>query len=274
MLRSLTVFWLIIYSFRYFTKPWNFFQLNADYFNSAKNIFSKLEINTLVPDRWRLSEVIDDGEMVPDFPVYVKPEWGQNSHGIAVARDSAELEGLRQKNRERYGREVDFILQNSATGKREFEIFYIRDWTNLENYAVLSLTETINISGQQLVINGINNKDSNYLDRSGDLAKEDYLRLWSFVKIIGFFRIGRVGVRADSIAQLLAGNFQVIEINIFLPMPLVLLDDNLGFSWKHRFIRKGMKAAARLSAVYEIPGKRYPIFFRKLAAHNKVKGKG
>jgi len=273
MLRSLTVFWLIIYSIRYLTKPWNFFQLNADYFNSAKNIFSKLEINSNIPERWRLSEVIDDGKTVPNFPVYVKPEWGQNSHGVGVARDLEELEELRLKNRQRYHGEVNFILQDAATGKREFEIFFIRDSADIENYAILSLTETVNISGQQLVVNGINNKDSNYLDRSGALAKEDYLRLWSFIKTIGFFRIGRVGVKADSLEQMLVGRFQVIEINIFLPMPLVLLDDNLGFGWKHKFIRKGMKAAARLSEVYELPGTRSPIFFRKLAAHYKVKGK-
>lgn len=273
MLRSLTVFWLIIYSIRYLTRPWNFFQLNADYFNSAKNIFSKQEINSHVPKRWRLPEIIDDGKVSPDFPVYVKPEWGQNSHGIDIARNLNELEALRQKNRERYQGEVKFILQDAAAGKREFEIFYLREPEDLGNYAILSLTETVNISGEQLVVNGINNKDSHYIDRSGALAEEDYLRLWSFVKIIGFFRIGRVGVRADSIVQLLAGKFQVIEINIFLPMPLVLLDDNLRFGWKHQFIRKGMKTAARLSAAHEIQGKRYPIFFRKLAAHYKVKGR-
>ncbi|NOR24925.1 MAG: hypothetical protein GQ542_11140 [Desulforhopalus sp.] len=59
-----------------------------------------------------------------------------------------------------------------------------------------------------------------------------------------FFRIARVGVRANSIEELLAGNFHVIEVNIFLPMPLVLLDSQRSWAEKHRFIRESMKGAA------------------------------
>jgi hypothetical protein len=271
MLRSLTVFWLIVYSLRYLTRPWNFFQLNSNYYNSAKNIFSKLEINSHIPRCWRLPEVIDDGNLVPDFPVYVKPEWGQNSLGIAVARNQAELDRIRHDNGKRFGGEINFLLQNAAQQKREFEIFYIRDAKDLDNYAILSLTETLNESGENLIINGINNKESRYRNRAGSLSPQDCQLLWSLVRGIGFFRIGRVGVRADSIEQLLAGEFHVIEINIFLPMPLVLLDEDLEWRHKHRFIRTSMRASARLAAAQERPMKREPIFFRKLAAHYKIK---
>lgn len=86
-----------------------------------------------------------------------------------------------------------------------------------------------------------------------------------------FFRIARVGVRANSIEELLAGNFHVIEVNIFLPMPLVLLDSQRSWAEKHRFIRESMKGAARLAGNGFRPKKRYPIFFRQLIAHYKVK---
>ena len=80
-----------------------------------------------------------------------------------------------------------------------------------------------------------------------------------------------MGVRAHSIAELLAGNFHVIEVNIFLPMPLVLLDSQRSWTEKHRFIRESMKGAARLAGNGFRPKKRYPFFFHQLVAHYKVK---
>lgn len=272
MIRILTVFWLIVYSARYLTRPWNFFQLNGKYFNSAKNIFSKLEINSHIPERWRLPEVVDDGSIVPDFPVFLKPEWGQNSHGVAAARNLIELNVLRRQQQKKFRGGVKFLLQNAASGKREYEIFYLREVHNLSQCAVLSLTETLNESGGDLVVNGINNPDSRYCHRTDELDETERHRLWAMVGAIGFFRIGRVGVRADSIQALLAGNFKVIEINIFIPMPLVLLDKGITWRRKHRFIRTSMDAAAKLAATQKRNTRRHPIFFRKLLAHYKVKG--
>lgn len=96
MLRSLLVFWFIFYSLRYRTKPWNFFQLNHTYFNKGKNIFSKMDLDRHIPYQWGLKQYLDDGKIVPEFPVFVKPEWGQNSHGVGVALDINELNALRR----------------------------------------------------------------------------------------------------------------------------------------------------------------------------------
>ena len=106
MLRPLLVFWLIAYSVYYRTRPWNFFQLNSDYFNGEKNIFSKLELNQYIPFRWRLRQVVDDGEIVPEFPVFVKPEWGQNSHGVSSVKTLDELCSIRLKRKWRMGRSM------------------------------------------------------------------------------------------------------------------------------------------------------------------------
>lgn len=268
MLRSLLVFWLIAYCLRYRTGPWNFFQLNSDYFNGEKNIFSKLELNRYIPSRWRLKQVVDDGRCVPQFPVFVKPEWGQNSHGVALIKDLFELNRLR---RTRKPRNVTYLLQESAPERREFEIFYIRSAGDPDDAAVLSITETVNGSRETLVVNGIRNSDSSYRDITSLFSEKEQLDLWSAMKSIGFFRIARVGLRADSPQALLRGLFHVIEVNVFLPMPLVLLDTQPGFHEKHTFIRKAMEASALLIRSLDRPQKKHPIFFRQLIAHYKVK---
>ncbi|MGB3209746.1 MAG: hypothetical protein WBB19_03480 [Desulforhopalus sp.] len=269
ILRSLLVFWLIAYSVRYRTRPWNFFQLNSEYFNGEKRIFSKLEIDQYIPARWRLRQIVDDGEIVPEFPVFVKPEWGQNSNGVSLAEDLAELNTNRRTRR--MAGSVTYLLQEAAKERREFEIFYIRDSEYPEDTSLLSVTETVNCSGATLPINGINNRDSHYQDRTEQLNRDELQSLWAMIKTIGFFRIARVGVRADSIEELLAGNFHIIEINIFLPMPLVLLDSGVEWTRKHMFIRKSMKAAARLAGNGFRPKRRYPIFFYQLVAHYRVR---
>ena len=60
------------------TAPWKYFQLNARHFSGERGIFSKMAIDDLIPERWRLSQTIDADSVVPDsFPVFLKPEWGR-----------------------------------------------------------------------------------------------------------------------------------------------------------------------------------------------------
>jgi len=268
MIRALLVFWLILYSLRYRTRPWNFFQLNSSYFNSNKKIFSKLEIDALIPKKWQLAQVIDSGGPVSGFPLFAKPEWGQNGHGVAIVNDQHELQSLRK----RYaGKKVTYLLQEPATGKREFEFFYIRDADNQANCTILSLTETINSSGRDLVVNSFLNKNTTYLDLMDELGQKRLNELWQMLQEVGCFRIARVGMRADSLDDLCQGQFQIIEINIFLPMPLMLLDPGIRFSKKHLFIKNSMKAAARLGKIAGNLERREAIFFKKLVAHYRVK---
>lgn len=268
MLRPLLVFWLVAYSFRYRTGPWNFFQLNSEYFNGEKNIFSKQELNDTIPARWRLKQVVDDGRCPSQFPVFVKPEWGQNSHGVSYAQD---LPGLNRLRRMRRARNVTFLLQEGAPEKREFEIFYIRSAEDPDSAAILSVTETVNVSGESLVVNSHRNRDSSYHDRTTLFAEDQLQALWSMMKSIGSFRIARVGLRTESLQTLLEGLFYVVEVNVFLPMPLALLDSKLSVSEKHSFIRKAMKACALWIRTLDRPDKKHSIFFRQLIAHYKVK---
>jgi hypothetical protein len=47
------------------TKPWKYFQLNAPTFNAEAGIFSKLDIDQLIPEKWRLQQNLLDDSAVP-----------------------------------------------------------------------------------------------------------------------------------------------------------------------------------------------------------------
>jgi hypothetical protein len=75
----------------YKSKPWRFSQLNKKYFNEEKGIFSKLEIEENIPLKWKLKNLLiksnkDISSLKEEitkkfsFPIFLKPEWGQNSH--------------------------------------------------------------------------------------------------------------------------------------------------------------------------------------------------
>lgn len=266
--RSLLVFWLIVYSVRFGTRPWNFFQLNSIYFNNDKGFFSKLDIDRLIPDRWRLVQQLDDGASIPEFPVFSKPEWGQNSHGVRVIRDEGELREVR---RTRKGRAVSYLLQEAAKEKREFEVFYLRSPADLEQCAMLSITETLNSSGSSLPVNGVLNSSTLYREIGSMLSTGQKKRIWSMVSQIGEFRVARVGLCADSVEDLAAGNFHIFEINIFLPMPLLLLDATISCARRWAFIRESMRIAALLAKNRDRGPARYPVFAKHFLAHYRVK---
>ena len=269
IIRAALIFWCIVYCLRSRAAPWCFFQLNSDYFNSAKNIFSKLDMDRYIPERWRLQQHEDDGRIVPDFPVFLKPEWGQNAHGIFFIKNDADLHEARKK---KVVKRTAYLLQEVAQEQREYEFFYIRSADDHQNCGLFSVTEVKNKNHSEPVINGVHNRDSNYHDITADFTPAEQEVLWAMIKNVGSFRIARVGLRADSKEDLLLGNFHIIEINIFIPFPLILLDKNISFSTKYRFVRKSMALAAR--SIANLPRKegRHGIFFRQLVAHYKVKG--
>ena len=269
MIRFLLIFWFIVSCIRLRAAPWNFFQLNAQYFNQKKGIFSKLDTDQFIPDRWRLPQFLEDGKTIPNnFPVFIKPEWGQNSHGIQRA-DS--LEHFQQTCERIATKDIAYIVQEAAKEQREFEVFYIRSPPNNHIYSFLSITEVRNSTKESLPINGIHNANTIYTDFTPEFTSGEIDKLWEYLNDIGTFRLARVGLRANSKEELLAGLFHIIEINLFLPMPLRLLDAKIARKSKLQFVRQCMFCAAQ--AVKAIPKeqKRQPIFFNKLIAHYKVK---
>jgi len=203
------------------TKPCKYFQLNSVLFNGEKGIFSKLEIDELIPDEWRLKQEYDDGQFEPEtWPVFVKPEWGQNAAGIQRADDIASLNRIRK---EITAERIRFLIQESAPERREFEVFALRHHADKSQYAILSVTEAVNDSERDPV-NSINNPGTEYVEITEKFDEDQLQQIWRLVNRMGDFNISRTSFRADSIEDLLAAKVHVIEVNLFVPMPIHMLD--------------------------------------------------
>ncbi|MGY0217754.1 hypothetical protein ACWJJH_10270 [Endozoicomonadaceae bacterium StTr2] len=260
--RSLLVLFYIWHCIWLRVRPWLFFQLNADYFNNAKGIFSKLDMDQRIPTRWRLNQFRDNGVQQPEsFPVFIKPEWGQNSAGITRADNQIELDTARAARTEA---DLPYLVQESAPGKREFEVYLITSELTSDQFATLSITEVTNTSGEDLPVNGIYNKQTSYRDISAELSYGQMQQLWDHLKTVGYFRTARFGIRADSVQDLVAGEFKIFEINLFLPMPLVLHCENTTATQRLGMIYRLTYQLAAVTGTIPERKNRKSIFFRKL----------
>lgn len=268
-LRISLFFRYLLACLRYRAIPWNYFQLNNSYFNKKKGIFSKLEIDALIPQRLRLKQTYYDPDTPPErYPVFIKPEWGQNSNGIVCVNGPKEYQAFEGVAR---ASDMPFIVQEACPGKKEIEIYYLRLPGTTDKYAFLSITEVSNSCIKGYPINSIHNPCTGYVDITSTFCADELQTIWLFLHKIGNFRMARVGLKADDIQKLLQGDFCIVEINLFLPMPLVLLAQNVDLDEKKKIIIKTMSIAAQL--VKEIPRDETceRIFFRKLRAHYKGK---
>lgn len=267
-IRVLLVLHYLYACLRHRVVPWNFFQLNSKYFNEAKGIYSKLEMDIHIPHQWKLKQYYFDQDVVPEaFPVFLKPEWGQNALGIACVRNEAEY----QRFASHAGKAtMPYIVQQAASGRNEFEIFYLRSPQCSDDCAVLSITQVTNIGEVDNPINSIHNPRTIYVDITPTFSEQELQNIWNYSRTVGNFRMARICIKVDSKEDLLRGIFQIVEINLFLPMPLVLLAKNVSDEKKLRLLKKIMIVAARL--VKTIPAKETgkSIFFRKMKAHHRI----
>ena len=253
---------------QHLAKPWLFFQLNSLHFNAQKRIFSKVYLNELVPLMWRLKHgtlgMALNNEL--SFPLFLKPEWGQNSYGIFCVNDHAELVCACADLQKR-GESDKYFAQECAKYKNEFEIFYIKQ-ANSDECAFFNAVQTLNKSDDDYPINSVHNGDTSY--EFIDLSHEQKEAIWSKIKHIGSFRVARVGLMADSIDEILEGRFEVIETNIFTPMPLCLLDNAISKQQKKHYIREITKALALATASLR-EQTNASIFFSMAREHYRVK---
>ncbi len=254
--------------------PWKYFQLNAPYFNEQRGVFSKLDTDQLIPEVWRLPQSLDIGDYLPpQYPVFVKPEWGQNSFGIQRADNSQTLNDIRSARKSTTG---NYLIQQAAPGKREFEVFVIPSSQggssqNNNQPAVISITETLNNSEDLYPINGIYNSATSYKDLTPQLTSKQIEQLWQHLSQIGSFRLSRVGLRADSVDAMINGEFHIIEINLLYPMPLMLLSNNRTWREKNRFSLQAMWNLAAISKTIPASQPRKSIFFTKLKSAHRLK---
>ena len=243
------------------TKPCKYFQLNSEIFNTDKGIFSKIEIDQLVPEKWRLPQYYDDGVKLPGrYPVFVKPEWGQNSSGIFRADDEASLRRIRQKTE---SSRIQYLVQEAAPAKMEFEIFSILHHQDKDRFAELTITQALN-NTEEYPVNGVYNANTRYQEITESFSDTQIGALWALLGEIGRFNISRVGLRADSVEAMLAGRFHVIEINLFIPMPINMLDARYHFAdlWKQS--RSYMMALARVTKTRNKALKEKPVFTKHM----------
>jgi len=269
MIRLLLIISYIVSCIRLCVAPWKYFQLNSPYFNEQRDIFSKLDMDQRIPEQWRLHQFLDIGNDEPkNYPVFVKPEWGQNSRGIKRADDIQALADIRLN---RSDTKLNYLIQEAAPGKREFEVFIIPSSTPGSAPAVVSITETINNSGEDYPVNGIYNPSTGYKDISNEFSREQLLTLWQHLKTIGSFRISRFGIRANSIDALFMGEFHIIEVNLFLPMPLILLCDNRCWKTKLKLCVRYMWHLAKVTKSIPSSQTHKPVFFKKLKHAKSLK---
>ena len=239
------------------TAPWRYWQINANYFSAEQGVFSKLSTDELIPSRWRLDQTIDTESLIPSsYPVFLKPEWGQNAHGIHRADNAKQLTTLRATLKSEPQR---YLLQEAARGQREFELFSIDTDRLDDSHDVFTITEAINDS-EDYPINSKYNRFTRYSDITSQFLGEEQQQLASYLSEIGQFGISRMSVRADTHEDLIDGNFQVIEINLFLPMPINLLDETYTWAQRWRFIRSSMMSLAKATKLINPADIKHSIF--------------
>jgi hypothetical protein len=269
LIRLSLIFTYIFYCIRSCVAPWRYFQLNAPYFNEQRNLFSKLDVDKRIPKQWLLEQFMDLGARDPStYPVFVKPEWGQNSQGVKRVDNLLQLNALRKQ---RTTRHPFYIIQQAAPEKREFELFMIPNEGDLQQCSILSITETCNRSDDVLPVNGIYNKDSYYQDCIGQLTADQQSKILGHLKQMGNYRIARYGVRANSLDDLIAGRFHVVEINLYVPMPLLLLTEQISLWHKLRFINKAMKQLVLVTKTIPVTQLTKSVFFKKLRVAQRLK---
>ncbi len=220
-----------------------------------------------IPKKWRLQQYYFDKNKLPEsFPVFLKPEWGQNSNGIIKINNKQDFLSFDQINSK-----IPYIVQHAAHEKNEYEIFYIRDAYNKVHLSTLNIAQSINLSNDCYPVNGIYNKDTSYLDITQDFSKKELNILKAHLQELPSFRIARVGLRANSKAALLSGLFHIIEINLFAPFPIHLLDNNTPKKSKHKFIKDNMRYLVQVSKTISKKDFNRFVFSRKIIKHYQSK---
>lgn len=247
----------ILCCFRIGTAPWRYWQLNARYFSKEQRVFSKMAIDRLIPKRWKLVQTIDSEANTPSsFPVFLKPEWGQNARGIHRVDNQTQLIQLRHALSDQPQR---YLLQHAAPGAREFELFSIDSNRDDGKHDVFTVTEAIN-NTEKFPINSKYNRSTRYSDITSQFNEKQQAQLADYLSQVGQFGISRMSVRADSTQALVNGDFHVIEINLFLPMPINLLDSNYTYREQWAFIRHAMMCLAQATKMIKPVEKRQAIF--------------
>ncbi len=246
------------------TKPCKYFQLNSPWFNLEKGVFSKFDLNAMFPEQWRLDiDNLQDEFQPNQYPVWLKPEWGENADGVYCALDEVEYQQIKnevlQANR-------PYLVQKSATGEREFEIFLLWESSESMQPATFSITEAKN-DEERRPVNGIYNPHTSYYDLTDQLDHDQQSKIRKYMESIGRFPISRLCVRTENIEEFTKGHFQIVEINLFTPMPIHLLDSRYTNRERWLMIRKLTMSLAKATRNRNPTLKEKPVYTRMIQNH-------
>lgn len=262
------IFYYIYWSIRLRVPPWYYFQINAEWYNKKKGFYSKIDINQCIPEKWRLQQVYLDKNKIPkQFPVFLKPEWGQNSNGVIRIDNQQDFLNFSPT---KY--KIPYIVQYGTHEKKEYEIFYIRNAEDKTKFATINIAQSLNNSDDPYPINSVNNKETFYQDITKNFSKQELELIQTYLQELPPFRIARVGLKTENKADFLSGKFHIIEINLFAPLPIHLLDRNTLKKNKHQFIKDNMK---NLVIVSKTTPKKYFnrfVFIKKIIKHYQSQG--
>lgn len=267
---QITLFF-IYYCLKIRTNPWAFFQIHAHFFDVEKWIFSKYDIEQAIPEQWRLGSYrvnnSDTTESILqhfELPLFWKPEWGQNAHGISYIESKNELKIFLKKSR---WSDVGYVIQEACDYAKEYEICFSKDPDNLDTIVIHSLVEAENMDGVH--ISSIH-AETRYKEVLHEIDMAQCETIAEHIESMWDLFVGRVGMRANSLQDIVDGNFKVFEINIFIPMPLKLLAYNVDQSQKDIFLHKWTQTLAGLTK--QRPKHAYrEVFLRKIWRHYKIK---
>ena len=128
---------------------------------------------------------------IPDtYPVFIKPEWGQNSMGIERADTAEQFANIARRLSKT---DRSYIVQEAATGRREFEIFTTFANRKIDTADIITVTESINKT-HPYPINSIYNNDTVYKDITSLLSEKQLDQLAKYKLKIGRFGQSRLCV--------------------------------------------------------------------------------
>lgn len=270
-MRLQIVLYFVWYCLKIRTNPWFYFQVHARFFDEKKWMFSKYDIEQWIPKKWRLkSEKITSTTTITSLlanmslPVFGKPEWGQNSHGVEYIETKKQLESFIKHAK---SSEILNLIQSSSPYEKEFEICFTRDPHNQKKIKIWSFVESSNTRKSR--INSIHS-GTEYMEYIDTLDLWQLKQLEDYIAHFWDLQLGRVWVKANSIDNVIAWEFHVFEINIFIPLPLKMLAKNVKNSTKNIFLKDFTYALAQLTKQRE-KTKYKEVFFRKIFLHYKIK---
>lgn len=220
--------------------PWRFFGINQHGIHPKKGVFCKSIIQNFIPPEYQLplvtlganEDIVSWQNKISslNYPVIIKPDLGQNSKHIHIAYNSEDKCISKQRKIP-----VDFVAQQVATGI-EYDILFISNEVD-KNYSLFSIVELSQPNMQEKIpIHGIY-QGTQYKEINHLIEPQKLRKFAQKIQTEFNFKFARIGVKAQSLDDLLNFNFKTIEVNLFLPLCLNVLDTSISEHKRISFLK-------------------------------------